>query len=212
MKTKILKMSILISIVGITLFACNKNEIVDTVQTENIINAPSSEISADEIQSIINSVYSNTEAPDWWVKFKKWVKSHIGVNQRYDEFGQPLCSGDMECGPCPGICLVGIGMTGTTNNNNYVSQANYALGFRALGINVIENINTNETKIMFEFNLDLNNFVEDGILYIDSDSDLSTNIVNEAGYTSITILHGEYPVFETNSSGIYSTVVNATFN
>jgi len=206
---KIIISIIVFAIMGITFLACEKTE-----TTEPVINIEQSSISIsdNEIREIISSLHSTNKTPsNWWDDIKAGAKVHTGGTQVYVN-GQPICSGNYNCGSCPAICLTGRTINGSLNGPNgeldKVTNTDYNLGYRALSFTIIENYDTEERKIMIEFKEDYDDFVRNGKLYVDKDFELTDDILEKLELTSATIFAGEYEVVD-EGTGIYYTVVDS---
>ena len=225
---KLVSWSLFLVLVGITIIACQKGPIKNqSLSTKNpslpIKNQSLSkqtkplsqnlDISLEEFQQIINSDNSSNKRPNgWWEKFKKWVKAHSGNSQQYDAEGQPICSGGGACGPCPGICFGG-GIKDGGNNGWEVSEEEFNQGLRAIAFSIFENIgNPNKRKMVVQIPSEYeNDFIfNNNVFKIENDETLPTFYSNEAGFDSITVKSGIYPVIKFPKKGMTMTIVNIT--
>lgn len=206
-----MKQILIFSIVMIGLFSCKKS-----IENNTPISPINSELTTgdDENQKILNNLY-NTDAeslPDWIVKIIKWVKAHTGAPQP-TSISAPQCSGDIvgTCGPCKAFCSGSSTLSPIGNNGIVVNNEDYQAGLRALGISVIEHNETQELKLVFTFNQDLIDFVEEGVITVYEDAYLAQEFIDLIDYNSIQILQGAYTVFE-GEDGLYRAIIDAHIN
>jgi len=208
MKTKIVKSTILVAILGVALWSCNKPEVESPIESkvinENVINS-------EEINSILTEINSEAELPpNWWKKVVRWVKAHTGGSQKYID-GQPACIGTGGCGPCAGICF-SIWATPISGNTGNLSQNELQQGLRPFVFGIIENVNTNEVKVLLEFHEYTGDFIQDGFVRIENEELIDGDLTLECDCNSIKLLPGDYPVFENDTDGTLQTIVNAVTN
>jgi hypothetical protein len=213
MKKLIISSGIILS--SIILFVgCQKDQINNEVTTDQVTNELSNklDISEKEFKYILSELNSQEKAPPGWLqKFKDWVNAHTGNSQQYEN-GQPVCFGNGGCGPCPGICFGSGIMSG--GNDGQVTQEEFVLGIRAIALAIIEkNGNAAQKKMVIEIpsqydqDIIINNRFE-----VESDEQLASFYVNAAGYNSITVKAGTYPVITSPKDGVTRTIVNISVN
>lgn len=191
--------------ITVTITSCQREE---TSINDSSVYKMEPTYSIDEVKSIISDFNSETKAaPQWWIKVKAWIQSHIGKTK--DNFNEN-CNGSYHCGPCPGFCIKpekGIGREETDNDFATQEQRNNGLG--VFGLYAIENRSTNEQIIMFAFTEDaVNDFTEDGFLYIDDDVPLlNENIYDTFSAVSIKFVKGKYHVVYDESTDYYYSLV-----
>lgn len=206
MKTMINKSILLVASVAFIFTSCNKESETPIVNQPN--NNIEQTIDENKIKEILSQINSKTElSPDWWERFKSWVKEHTGNSQKYQD-GQPVCAGNGGCGPCAGICF-NLSMAPLPDGN--LSDHDYNNGLRKFEFGIVENQSTNELKVLLEFDANDNQIIDDGSLIILNDEIVSSELTSLTEYSSITLHSGNYPVFE-DENGKLQTIVNATFN
>ncbi len=95
------------------------------------------DISMEEFHQVLSSRQIQTKKSGWWEKFKMWVKAHTGNSQKYVD-GQPVCSGNGGCGPCPGICFGGSLIDGR-GSGGVLTEEEVSVGLRPVSLSIFEN-------------------------------------------------------------------------
>ena len=183
----------------------SRNE--SSLHQNTLIEEEKLDISIEEFQQILLEVNSLEKVgPAWWERFKDWVNSHSGNSQQYVN-GQPACFGDGGCGPCAGACF---GSAAPNDNDGAITTEQFALGLRAVAFSIIEkNDDGIQRKMLIQIpNQYKHDFIMDKILRVGNDEELPAFYVSEAGFNSIKVKAGLYPVIESPQNGISMTIVN----
>lgn len=166
-----------------------------------------------ELELTIKDHYQNR--PSFLKRAWAWVKSHVGT----ELFNN--CKGKNPCGPCAGICLrfkptinspilEGFSIEG---DELIVSDEEYEEGFRPYQLSIIENIDTTELFLQFEFKPeDIHDVAYNESFVIAEDTLLSEEIcsmlgVDELGLDSILIKEGVYPFTFDSETNFYYVIV-----
>ena len=154
-----------------------------------------------------------SRAPRWWVKFKAWFNAHRGADQR--EINP--CEGTGGCGPCSGMCFDMAGQNqeaqteletdAVPNSSQRLSQEDYEEGLRLYSISIIENRDTGEEKLVFEFYTP-EDYISNDKLAIPGEAILSTRMTRALDKELIILQEGNYPV-EYTEDRTARTVVDA---
>ncbi len=208
---KLIYGSLFLAILGIGIVGCKKETINEGITPTSVVesNKDIYDISLEEFEYILNSQNSEEKAPPWWEKFKKWVNSHSGSSQIYVE-GQPSCSGGGGCGPCAGLCVGG--MVANDNNDGQISAEDLSLGLSPIAFSIFVNsADENQIKLVIQIPLEYEeNFIMNGTFRVEKDEVLPSFYVNEAGFNSILMKKGIYPVIRSSIDGMSRTIVNIT--
>jgi hypothetical protein len=204
MKKKILFVLPILTIAAFSLVyfsGCSKKN-SDLTQTSIKSNdtsnpfSPSDYKSAIAIKDSIDTFYANERRRhSFFRKFWNWLVAHSGQS-----LGGMDCGMSLNCGPCPGICL------GTENQARPIDSLQ-ALAFVAnndSGVVALKAISTTSTIIRF---LDTTIFVKNDTFFLPNDLNLGAQVADSLGVSSITLLHGVYPMV-TSSDGYRETLVN----
>jgi hypothetical protein len=196
-------------LLGILIISCQKEVAKDKSVQKQIIQQTTKklDISLDEFQQIINSNNSTRAASGWWQRFKKWVKAHSGNSQKYVD-GEPVCAGHGGCGPCPGVCFRKGIIDG--GDNEIVSEKEFAQGWRAIAFSIFENkSNHNIRKMVIQIPSEYEtDFILNNVFEVENNERLPSFYSKEAGFHSITIKSGIYPVIRSPKEGMTKTIVN----
>lgn len=208
---KKLKLIMFIGVLGVFLYACNKEQKNVSNESHQQETPDLTKIDGKDIQNILSQLNSNADAPPWWEKVKKWVHDRTGTSQQYVN-GQPVCHGNGGCGPCPGIGCVFGGIAFDEGNDGVLTELEVANGLKLFKLAVIERMIDNDLRVMLEF--DDNQYIEEfidgnGYLKIEDSGLLNNELTNGLGYNSIYIYAGQYPVFLNEDTGSYQTVLNS---
>lgn len=200
---KLIYGGLILALVGIGIVACKKQSEIPVQQSSNTALAIDEVNNNELLSSIIDDFNSLEKAPpNWWVKVKKWFKDHTGTHL-FDN-----CQYSNPCGPCPGLCLsLGV-VGGDENDGDVVTPSDYALGLRAFGLYLVENRITLEESVLFVFNEDVSDFLNDNRLFIERDINANKTITDALGKESIEFKKGIYPVSLDTISGYYFALVN----
>lgn len=157
---KVIYGGLFLAAVGIGIVACEKQNKLPVQQSNNTILALEDVNNNELLNSIIKDFNSLEKAPPkWWVKIKKWFKDHTGTHL-FDN-----CQYSNPCGPCPGLCLsLGV-VGGEENDGDILTPSDYSLGLRAFGLYLVENRITQKEFVLFVFNEDVNDFLNDNRLF-----------------------------------------------
>lgn len=196
---------VIIATISLMFFGCDKGHNQFSTEHATVIQMKPS-ISKVDIQSVIDDLNSETKAPKWWTKMKKWFKNHAGTHLFEN------CQGSGNCGPCPGFCISFDSFGGEENNGDTVSQKDYEDGFRVFGLKLIQHSETGEEAIIFIFNDDLNCFTSDNFLYIERDLNAHMNINLAMSTDSIKFRKGKYHVVLDSITGYHYAMVDALIN
>ena len=138
------------------------------------------------------------------------MKAHTGNTQRYNN-GEPVCMGNGGCGPCPGICF-GSTMYDGGDNGGELTDEEYELGLRAISLTILEDPdNETENQLLIGFPSEIESeFIFEEMFIIDSEEYLPEFYCYEAGYSTIEVEPGNYPIATTKSQddNLTYTVVN----
>lgn len=201
-------LALILPFMFLTLIACNEEQ--ETLVKEEVVNHEKIEQPASgdlkiydkvEIQEILTSLNSNSRVSGWWEKVKKWINKHTGT------YTFNNCPYSNPCGPCPGMCINAGVFDGDDNGSGNISQAAYQAGLRLFGLAIVENQQTGQEKLLFEFDQN-SEFLYNGNLYFTQDLPFSNKMLGFFNRNSITIKAGIYPVVF-NSTGKGETIVDA---
>lgn len=161
-------------------------------------------ISKEEFQNILSEMKSQEKTPHWWVKFVNFVKVHTGNSQVYLN-GQPLCDWAFHCGPCPGICLGSVAPDLSADSTDEILNE-----MSRIKLTVIEkNDSTNNTKMIIEMPNSINyQVVRENYFDVSISEELPSYLALEAGYNSIIVLAGNYPIIYDTTNEVLRTIVN----
>jgi hypothetical protein len=194
--------------------ACEKEQDLNQEISQNFKSSEDEKLNIDlqEFQIILDEVQSTEingiqeKAPKWWNKFTDWVKSHSGSSQKWVN-GQPSCFGDGGCGPCAGACFRSIE---TGGDNGHITQEEFVQGFRAIAFSIIEkNENGIQRKMIIEIPYQFeSDFIMDNKMRVSDDEFLPEFFVKKAGFKSVKVESGLYPVVQNPQMGRSFSIVN----
>jgi|SRR5690554_2427709 len=203
-------------LVGLGFVACEKeqNNFHQTESSAESLIDQEPKFSLDFIENMVNDAYlinadENQTKSKWrkfWRKVGRWFNDHAGVKM----FGD--CGLNLSCGPCPGICFRSGIIDGNPNGDDTASDDVYSNGLRVYGIDILEDMETNEEYLMFRFNEDVADFVMDDNFYITKDVFLSETMSGLLEKQSVELKKGKYNVFFDEISGYYYSLVDSSMN
>ena len=205
----------------VIMLSCTKSEIETTnsITHQEINFEDRLSISRAESNGIIAELSSiDKVGPRWWERFKKFVQDHIGTPQKYVN-GSPICHGNSNCGPCPGVCAF-AGIAG--NKNGSISDEELAEGLRPLRWSILESselslITDNEVILQRKFLIQIpleykNDFIMNEVMIINDNVFLPDSYVNETDFSSIMLESGIYPAIQSENGLFIDVIVNVSIN
>lgn len=164
--------------------------------------------------SSIKNYEGNLNRPGFFKRAWSWVKSHVGT------YLFENCKGKNPCGPCSGICLSRrhsniLTLEGELieSTSLEVSPEEYEKGIRPFEIAIVENIETGEQFVQFEFRAeDIGDIAYNESFIVSEDTSVSDEIctwlgIEELGINNIMMKQGYYPLdFDPDANRYYVVV------
>jgi hypothetical protein len=200
--------SIVVVFITITMTSCFKSE--GNNLSTSIASAESQfTISKSEFENVLRELNSSERTPNWIVSLIKWGKRHTGTPQRYNNFGVPECSGNYNCGPCPGFCMFPPSIEFVSDS--LITDFNDSiLGLRPVLFKLIQKADSTQLhKLIIEYPTQFDSeILRNESINFDYDEILPSGLTDFSGYNEIRIIAGTYPIIRDLNSGRTMTIVN----